>query len=253
MGLAQRLLLAARGSGGFVDVGYSMTPEEIAWWQDQAALLDPDAYVFVQGTAQTVTVASNERYYVVNAWKCQTTSPGAGNWFHRQAHVDQALMLPEGHSITTSASVAESFIYYCRPSLVVDDVSDDRYADYQNDPRGLWFERMMELGELARFQVGGTATGSGQTTTAMPSDFTDGLAVHVSAHDVAWLIMLVTGDATGGMNTLNEISDTGPIRFAEPVLFPFKRTTFPKVRIQGVSLSEGAGNLTYVKIDGIGW
>lgn len=221
-----------------------MSADETAFWQDQAALLDPDAYVHVQGTSQSLTVAADERYYIVNAWFVQGWDSGADHWYHRPAHVDHAFMLSEGTTIDTSSSESSAFIYYCRPSLVTG--SDARYS---TDPRGLYFDRIMRLGELTRYQVGVTNTGTSSTDEAFPSDFTDGMAVHVSAHDVAWLI-LVNATNGGALNTLNEISDTDPIRFAESVLFPFKRTTFPEIRVEGVGEGQGAANLTYVKLPG---
>jgi len=93
------------GGAGFPPgEGETLTADETEFWSDQAALLDPDAYVHVQGTSQSVTVAAGERYYVVNAWFVQGWDSGANHWFHRQAHVDQAFMLSEGTTITTSSS-----------------------------------------------------------------------------------------------------------------------------------------------------
>lgn len=222
-----------------------MTGDEIAFWTDQAALLDPDAYEFIQGTGESETVPADERWYLVNGWFLKVHDDGEGHWFHRTAHVDHALMLPEGFTIETSASQANAFMYLCKPSLVTG--SDGRYT---TDPRGLYFERIMRLGELTRYQIGITPTGSGSETKAFDADFTDGLALHVSSHDVAWLVMLVAGGTTGGINTLNEISDSDPIRFAEDCLFPFKRTTFDSVSGQGVSAASGAANLVFVKLPG---
>lgn len=226
-------------------MGYTMTAEEVAYWQDQAALLDPDAYVYTAGTGNSQTVPTGERYYMVNGWKLDT-SGGGSLWYHRFAHVDRALLLPDGTTITNGT---DGFMYICQPELVVDNVSDDRYSDYQNDPRGLYFERLMRIGELVMFQLGATVTGSGQTQVAFPTDFTDGLVLQVSSHDVAWLIM--HDDTNGNMNTLNEIGDSSPIRFAEACLFPFKRTGssgFREIMIQGVSEPEGTATLTYVKL-----
>jgi hypothetical protein len=239
--LARRLLLGS--GGGFEVPDMPLSASETEFWQDQSALLDPDAYVHVQGTSQSFTVPGGERAYILNAWFCQTFDDGGGDWFHRDADVNEAYMLPEGHTIETSASEAASFFYYCRPSLVTGS------GAYQTDPRGLYFERIQRLGLLDRYQVGAANSGAGQSDVAFDVDFTDGLIVHVSSHDVAWVI-LVNATNGGALNTLNEISDTTRIRFAETCLFPFKRTTFPEIRIQGVSLAEGAANVTYVKLPG---
>lgn len=218
-------------------MGYTMTDDEVTFWQEQAALLDPDAYVYLAGTGEDMTVPADERYYLVNGWKLNTTG-GGDKWFHRHADIHRALMLSEGTTITNDT---DGFMYVCQPSLVTG--SDARYT---TDPRGLYFERIMRIGTLTHYQLGATATGSSQVQAAFPTDFTDGLALHTSAHDVAWLIM--HDDTVGNMNTLNEISDADPIRFAEPSLFPFKRTTFREIMVQGVNESEGAATLTYVKL-----
>lgn len=221
-----------------------MTGDEISFWTDQAALLDPDAYEFIIGTGESETVPADERWYLVNGWFLKPFDDGAGHWYHRTAHVDHALLLPEGMTIETSASESGSFMYICKPSLVTG--SDARYSA---DPRGLYFERIMRLAGLTRYQIGDVETGSGQEDADFDNDFTDGMVVHVSTHDLAWTILMESG-GSGGMNTLNEISDTTRIRFAEDCLFPFKRTTFPTIRLQGVSQSEGAGNVIYVKLPG---
>lgn len=225
-------------------MGYTMTADEVRFWQEQAALLDPDAYAIVSGANQSLTVASGEHYYVVSAWYIQAT---AGHWFQRHANVNEALILPEGRVLTTHASDALSFIYYCRPSLVVDDAGDDRYNDYQNDPRALYFERMMRLGELTQYTIGAVQTGSSFTETTFPTDFDDALAVHVSSHDVSWSAIIHTSGIFA-MPMQDEISDSDRTRFASAQLAPFKRTVWPKWKVNGASQSEGRGVLTYVKL-----
>lgn len=69
------------------------TARETAYWQDRAALLDPNAYEFVIGTSQSRTVTSGEHWFVVNAWGTQVFGAGGARWYHRQSHVDQALAL----------------------------------------------------------------------------------------------------------------------------------------------------------------
>lgn len=227
-------------------MGYSMTADEVAYWQDQAALLDPDAYEYTFADSDSEVVTASERWYLVNGW---FLDGGSGTfWYHRPADVNRALLLSEGTTIATGAapSTNVAFKYVCKPSLVTG--SDARYT---TDPRGLYFDRIMQLGTLAQYTIGVTNTGSGTSSAAFPSDFTNGMMLHTSAHDVAWLILLESGGA-GGLNTHNEISDTDRIRWAEPTLCPFKRTTFPDVAVRGVSQSEGRGQLTYVKLPG-GW
>jgi hypothetical protein len=237
--------MAAAWGGGFVDVGYSMSAAETAFWQDQAALLDPDAYVLAKGTSQTVTVPDGEHYYVLWAWKVQAS--GGGTWyFHRNGRVDffEPMILPEGRSLTTSASVSKSLIYYCRPSLVTG--SDSRYT---SDPRALYFERMMRLGELAQHTIGLTITNGSSQSATFPTDFADGLLVHTSCHDLAW-IGLESADDGAVITGVMEISDTDRIRIAQTTILPFKRATWTKVEARGATQSEGTGTLTYVKLPG---
>jgi hypothetical protein len=75
-----RLLAVARGSGSFPDVGYSMSADEITFWQEQAALLDPLAYVWTLGSGSTVT--ATEPWFLVNGWNIASMSSGV-RWFHR--------------------------------------------------------------------------------------------------------------------------------------------------------------------------
>jgi hypothetical protein len=224
-------------------VGYSMTADETTFWQDQAALLDPLAYEHVYATSTTRTVPAGERYYLVNGWQLDDGSSGL--WYHRPADVNRALIIPEGGTVVTSSS-AGSFMWLCKPSLVTG--SDARYT---SDPRGLYFDRIMQLGTLTRYRMLGSATGAGTTAATFPVDFTYGMSVHVSAHDVAWLIM-TDGSGNGMSNTQNEISDSHGFRWADTVIFPFTQATMPKVLIQGVSIGTGRAAMTYVKLPG-GW
>lgn len=223
--------------------GYSMSADEVNYWSDLAALLDPDAYVFDIGTSQTHTVGAGERDYLVNGWYLAATGGGV-SWFHRVCHIWDAHLLSAGATVTTDASNAGSSFYICQPNLVTG--GDSRYA---SDPRALFFDRLTRISELTHYQLGDTETTTNDTTVPFPTDFTDGLMLHTSSHDVAWTILLESG-AAGGINTLNEISDASRIRFAQPTLFPFKRTTFPNIKIQGVGQAEGRGTVTYLKLPG---
>lgn len=220
----------------------SSSPSEYLYWQHRAALLDPDAYDVLYGTSQSDTVTANEIWYVVNAWYVDSDSSGL-NWFQRPADVNRAHPLPEGHTLETGTSSASMF-YLCKPELVIS--GDSRYID---DPRGLYYERLMRMATLTQYQVGDVDTGNSGVNESFPADFTNGLALHTSSHDVAWLTLQHSTGNTA-MNTLNEISDTNRIRFAEPTLFPFKRTTWPTIRVRGASETEGRAVLTYVKLPG---
>lgn len=235
--------LSVQTAGGLVGVG-TATPsqDEYLYWQHRAALLDPDAYAVLIGSAVSSTVTTDEVWYIVNAWYGDSSSSGL-SWFHRHCHVDKAHPVPSGHVLTTDANAAAMF-YICKPELVVG--GDARYTD---DPRALYYERMMRMTTLTQHQIGDVATGSSGVNESFPADFTDGLALHTATHDLAWLTFQHTGGAAG-MNTLNEVSDTNRIRFAEPTIFPFKRTVWPSIRVQGVSEAEGRGVLTYLKLPG---
>lgn len=224
-------------------MSYTMTADEVAYWQDQAALLDPNAYEYVFASSTSRTVTAGQRWYLVNGWHLSASGAGT-TWFHRPADVNRAMILSAGTTISTGNPGGGNtpFMYLCKPSLVTG--SDSRYND---DPRGLYFDRVMRLGELTQYRLGTTNTGGSVTDVAFPTDFTDGFGLHTSTHDVAWLILKESGDA-GGMNTHNEISDTDRIRWAEPTLFPFKRTTFPEIAVRGANQSEGRATFTYVKL-----
>jgi hypothetical protein len=246
--LARRLLLALGGGGSFTVPGYSMSANEVTYWQDLAALLDPEAYVYDIGTSQTTTVDTDECWYLLNGWWLESAS--GGHWFHRRAHVFDAQPLPAGTVLTTAdgtgVSSANGFFYICKPSLVVS--GDSRYTD---DPRALFFERVHRLQyELEQFQIGATRTDTGTTEVNFPTDFTNGFALHTSAHDVDWLILAESTDV-GGINTLNELGDgSDPIRFTGETWVPFVRTDFPSVKVHGGGASEGRAVLTYIKLPG---
>ena len=119
----------------------------------------------------------------------------------------------------------------------------------ETNPRALYFDRIRRMGELTQYKLGHINTGAGTTTSTFPTDFTYGLAIQTSVHDVAWLILRDSTD-TVGINMHNEISDTSQIRWAEPTVLPFTRTTFTKTMSRGASQSEGRATLTYVKLPG---
>jgi hypothetical protein len=245
-----RLLLAARGGGGFTpsdagqdDEDYTMTEDEVAYWQDQAALLDPDAYEYVQGINLTRTVTAGQNWYLVSGWYL-TASGGGLHFFHRERGVFDPLPLPAGRAVTTHASFVGSAMYLCKPALVIP--GDSRYT---SDPRGLYFERKRRIAtELTQYTIGTTITGSGQTTTAFPTDFTDGLVIHVATHDLAWVILKFDND--GGPILQPEISDIDPVRFANTVVMPFKRTTFANILAQGANEAQGRASIVYLKLPG---
>lgn len=223
-------------------MGYTMTADEVAFWQDQAALLDPLAYEYVTGSGATRTVPTGETWYLINAWNANAT---AGRFFHRSLDVRRAWPMSEGTSLVLSAQAGAN-LYICKPSLVTG--SDARYT---TDPRGLYFDRMRALGELAQYQLALAITDGSNQTATFPADFDYGMVVQVSVMDVAWVI-LRSQDTVSGLNTLPEVSDTHQNRYAEACIAPFERAEFTKMESRGVSLGDGAGVLWYVKLPG-GW
>ena len=223
--------------------GYSMSADEVTYWQDLAALLDPDAYELVVGANVSRTVTTGETWYLLWGWFLQATG-GGEHFFQRHANVYEALPLTAGRVLTTHATNAGSTMYLCKPSLVVS--GDSRYTD---DPRALFFDRLRRVGELTHYQVGGTSTNNANVAVAFPTDFTPGLVIHQSVHDVAWLgLKNVAG--TTVVATQDEISDTDRARFANTTFLPFLRTTFDRIELRGASQSEGRATMTYVKLPG---
>lgn len=227
-------------------MGYSMSADEVTYWQDLAAMLDPAAYVFTIGTSQTTTVTASECWYLLNGW--WLTSSSGGHWFHRRAHIYDAMPLPAGTVLTTADGVAPSssngFFYICKPSLVTG--GDSRYT---SDPRALFFDRVNRLSySLTQYQAGATRTDTGTTETNFPTDFTNGFVIHTSVHDVDWCILANAAD-TGGINLLDELGDgADPVRFTGETWVPFVRATFPSVKVHGGGATEGRGVVTYVKL-----
>lgn len=222
---------------------YELTAEEAAFWSDQAALLDPAAYALTvsTGSAETVTVAADETYYLVGGWRIDVGS--VSGYLRTPNALWDALPLPEG-TVTTTDAAAGAHFYLCKPSLVN---SDSRYS---SDPRGLFFERMRRIAtELEQFDIGAANTGSGNVDTAFPGDFTNGILLWNSSHDVAWSGLLNAAE-TLTYNLQDEISDADPIRFATTMYMPFVRTTFPKFRSHGVSAGSGQASARYVKLPG---
>lgn len=231
-------------SSGTVPTPPLINPDELYYWQVRAALLDPLAYDLYEGSATTGTVPAGETWYVVSGWYVDLGS--SRSIFQRMpdAAGENYYALGAGESFTLSALTADPCIYICKPKGVI--ASDARY---QSDPRGLFYKRLRRLTELPQYNIGHNNTGATVVSSAFPADFTYGMVVHASSHDVAWTILRDT--ATGaGINLNNEVSDSNRIRFAERVVLPFTRAELSYVESQGVSLPEGTVNVRYVKLPG---
>lgn len=225
----------------------SLSESEKIYWQDKAALLDPNAYEFVQGANLTRTVPSGEQWYSLGQYKTKlgTTSE---EFHQRVAHIDQAIPIPSG-TVITLLSNAWSYILLCKPQLVIE--SDERYTD---DPKGLYFERMSRLRTLEIFDLVasiGIATPPPIAEATFPTDFTDGIIVGASIYLGAWLALY-----DSGFNLLDEVSNYRSIRFAQGLMLPFKRVTFPKIGAAGGNTADtnaqasvsGNGAVKYIKL-----
>jgi hypothetical protein len=243
--LARRLRGIGVG-GSFTDMGYTMGAAETAWWADMAALLDPAAWSLIETNDTDVTVATGEVYYLQEGWNLDATGAGS-EWFHRGGDVRDAFPISAGTTFGTDQDPAGpsnlAHLYYARPSLVT--AGDSRYT---TDPRGLYFERLRRLAtELPQYKIGVAISGSGQTTATFPTDFDNGMILHVSSQDIAWVIpRSASGDS--GLITQMEISDIDPIRVAAVCLIPFVRTQFPSILAQGANLATGRTTITYAKL-----
>lgn len=200
----------------------------MSYWANKAALLDPRCYEYVIGDNWSRTVPQGETWFALNLWWLDS-NPGAW-WFHRPLDVNKAFMLPAGTVLKTGGGFPgrHGFAYYARPKTVF-----DIDARYQTDPEGLYYERMERLETLPlRYTSARIPTGSnvnaiqGTLFDWGDTDTQYGILRHTSTHDIAWTIMVGNkrdGVYMDAMNTLNEVSDSHTIRFAEPTLCPFAR------------------------------
>lgn len=232
---------APLGAGG----SPSMSTAEAAHWSDRAALLDPAAYEYVSGTSWTRTVPAGECWHALNMWHVRAAS-GTSFQFLRNADASAAVPLPAGTVLTADATQIGS-AYLCKPALVTS--SDSRYSA---DPKGLYYERLNRLRTLAQSELAATmSTGQAWGATAtgtFPTDFSEGMVVMVSEHDISWLT-LDTG--SGGVNVYNEISDDHEQRIGAAALIPFQRATFPGIRIRAASVAGDASGFSSIAGEGI--
>jgi hypothetical protein len=244
--LAERVndIEALPGGGG-------MSAAEEEHWHKLAALLDPDAYVYVNGSSFTFTVPANKVFYLVSAWQARLGS--TGNTFFLRDPRQPMPMLPGFNLQGNGTSGAHA--YYCDPSLV-------SYAD----PKEKYFERLASLVDLQQYVLGATiSAGAAHGTLAsafFPTDFTNGLLLAAQSFDVSWVTLGTAGSAV--INLDDEISDDHQNRAAGGMmhfLLPFKRTTFDGIRTRGGNVAgatsatttiAGNASISYVKTP-VGW
>jgi len=217
------------------------TADENAYWKDQAALLDPAAYIFWRGANWSVTVPAGETWYVVNAWNARIQSSAL--WYHRDLATDEAFPVPAGTVL--SGGTTSSFLYVCRPALVT-------AAPAYSDAKNLYYSRLNTLRSYVLnkldITISAGAANNALGSATFPTDFNDGLMANVSAMDVAWVIM-ATSLGEGSLNTLGEISDRHNIRYTNKLMTPWVRASFPGIFAQA---SNAAGNFTDAAIAGYG-
>lgn len=207
--------------------------DEFAYWQDQAALLDPAAYELhvasIDGPGWTSTVPAGQTWYLLNSF-CVNINGGPDTYFQRLLDVRVALPLFAGTTLSFSSLSSGAYAYICKPALVTGG------ASYAN-PKALYYTRMATLKTLSTTLISatvpaGSAAGT-VATTAFPTDFTNGMILGYSIHELAWAGLEVPGVLTLNMNF--EISDDHQVRIGRGLLCPFSRVTFPNFKTRGAN------------------
>lgn len=153
------------------------------------------------------------------------------------ADIDSAVQMPAADTMTISPG--GGYVYVCQPELVIPapygSGTDQRY---KTNPKGLYFDRLAALRSMTLHRLDVVVPPSTPintvTTKDFPTDFDDALLVHVNCHDSAWVGL--NSPTVGAMNVMIEISDYHMVRFAQRVLAPFRRTTFPNFRVAGANI-----------------
>jgi hypothetical protein len=205
------------------------------YWDTMYRLLDPAGYVYQIGTSMSLTVPAGRTWYVLNAWNAFIN--GAGPYFLRKPNIHQAVMLPAGTTITTTASQT-GFIYYCDPA---------NSAAPSGDPQEAYFKRLNRLKSLPvaglSAPIAAGSANATQATPSFPATFTNAMLISVSNMEVAWTGLLAAG-GNGAMNTAVEVSDRHEQRFTEQMLMPFARATFPAIEVQGANVAGDQSSAT---------
>lgn len=211
---------------------------EQSFWSDKAAIMDPDAYIYRCGS---FNVTEAEPVYLVNGWQMNYNST-ANFWYHRKGDIENALMLPAGTPIKHNGSPSGygfeyGYAYYAKPSLVN---SDTRYED----ARDLYYQRIERLKTLplyscevtiAQTHTVGQAVTANTLVASLPTDFDNGLIVHMSMMDGCWMVLEDPSKTPAVdqviLNLWDELDDVKNMRNSGKIMLPFKRTVFPQLRI----------------------
>jgi hypothetical protein len=244
-------------SVGRAKVREVLSAEEFSFWTARAALLDPAAMVYNNGTlaggnsAKLLDVADNETYYLLQAWQTRI-GPGpamtTADLFLRNPQ--DAPRLTQGTTLYGNGWAGVPHVYYCRPSLVSNGV---KYAD----PKGLYFERLKRLEALNIYMsscaVAAGAANATLVTQLFPSDFASGMVVSASYQDVSWVALGAGG--TRLIAILDEVSDDHQYRSARGMMVPFSTATFDGITIRNGNVAgtvsvglAGTGSVLYHKL-----
>jgi hypothetical protein len=239
-----------------------ISADELAYWQLQAALLDPltHVHIFQSGKNWSITVPTGKTWHLRSAFWVSINGQTHPN-FHRNPEPDQVMALPAGTTLEAHSGSSQSHLTYVDPGIVTDSGSPDYDSRYITDPKGLYFSRLARLKTLplhiAEAKIPkGSAYGKVETA-AFPKDFTYGLVVQQTVFDASWTILYQRGKAA--MNLGTELSDNKTVRFTNEPMVPFERALFTAIAVRGGNRSdtnssyvEGFGSIGYVKLPD-GW
>jgi hypothetical protein len=231
------------------DVGGAGGTSESSYWAARAAMLDPLAYEWFEGSSWSFTVPDGETWYLREAWNACLGTAGPNIWIRSP---QTFLPLPEGTTVAANGT-AHAHAYVCKPSEVSG--ADSRYSN----SKGLYFDRLQVMGSLILNAHNVTTGGSTGPTfySALPTDFDYGMVTNAHVFDGAW-VGLSNGARTAVLNLGPEISDLHQFRHGTPfgdLPLPFTRSILPDLAGNAASVSGTGGGaengdqgITYIKL-----
>lgn len=203
----------------------------------QYALLDPNAYsyYFVQGWSDVVPQGTT--WYALNLW--EVTINGTPDCFHRKLHIDDALALPAGTTISNIGSKISGFAYICKPETITP--PSDLAAELS--------ARIVALSTmptaLLRAEIAAGSPSGTQAGALFPANLNGIMLRHTATTNGCWTILAgnrqpaaITYDC---LNTLDEISDIHMMRFTGNTLCPLLRRNWNGAIVQAGNIS---GNIS---------
>jgi hypothetical protein len=135
-------------------------------WDTMYRLLDPAGYVFQLAPSLNLAVPAGRTWYLLNAWFANIN--GVGPYFLRKPNIFQAIALPAGTTLTTTASQT-GFVYCCDPANCAAPVGD---------PQDAFFSRLNRLKSIAvaglTASIPAGSANNAQVTANFPTTFTKG-------------------------------------------------------------------------------